>query len=85
MRITGFICGVIVLVFVAPPLQAQQSLASTLGIQAFPAAGQDAAQQSQDEAASVANGPIVTSSNRPARLEKEPGQGVQFAVQPQVR
>jgi len=51
MRIIGIICAVAALVFVTTPLQAQQTLASTLGIQVFPAAGQEASQQSQDEAA----------------------------------
>jgi len=51
MRIMEIICRAAVLALVATPLQAQQTLASTLGIQVFPAAGQEATQQSQDEAA----------------------------------
>ena len=51
MRTIGIICSAVVLAFVATPLQAQKTLASTLEVFVFPAAGQDATQQSQDEAA----------------------------------
>jgi hypothetical protein len=55
MRIIQFVCVLILLVPIAPPLHAQatgqQSLAGTLGIYVFPSQGQDAKQQSEDEAA----------------------------------
>jgi hypothetical protein len=51
MRITVIVIGAAVIALHASPLQAQQTLASSLGIQVFPAAGQEAPQQSQDEAA----------------------------------
>lgn len=55
MRIIQVLCGVILLMVWISPLQAQatgqQSLAGTMDIYVFPAQGQDAKQQSEDEAA----------------------------------
>lgn len=55
MRSSGIFFNLAVLCLAAATAQAQssgqQSLAATMGVQVFPAAGQDAAQQSQDEAA----------------------------------
>jgi hypothetical protein len=55
MRIMQFVCGVMLMTLSIPALQAQatgqQSLAGTLGIYVFPSQGQDAKQQSEDEAA----------------------------------
>jgi hypothetical protein len=55
MRIIQVLCGVILLTSWICPLHAQatgqQSLAGTLGIYVFPSQGQDAKQQSEDEAA----------------------------------
>jgi hypothetical protein len=55
MRTIGTFFSLAVLALAAATVQAQssgqQSLAATVGVQVFPAAGQDAAAQSQDEAA----------------------------------
>lgn len=55
MRIIQVICGVALMTVCVSPLYAQatgqQSLAGTLGIYVFPSQGQDAKQQSEDEAA----------------------------------
>ena len=55
MRITHLLCSAILLLAALPAAQAQstgqQSLSGTLGLYVFPAKGQDASQQSQDEAA----------------------------------
>lgn len=55
MRIMQVLCVIVLLALSASPLQAQatgqQSLAGTLGIYVFPSQGQDAKQQSEDEAA----------------------------------
>jgi hypothetical protein len=55
MRIVQAICSVVLLTLCTSGLQAQatgqQSLAGTLGIYVFPSQGQDAKQQSEDEAA----------------------------------
>jgi hypothetical protein len=55
MKYIEIILGIALLAFAGTPTYAQssgqQSLAATIGVQVFPAAGQDASQQSQDEAA----------------------------------
>jgi hypothetical protein len=55
MRTIGTFFSLTVLALAAATVQAQssgqQSLAATVGVQVFPAAGQDSSQQSQDEAA----------------------------------
>jgi len=78
MRITTVLCGAVLSAFLTTPLQAQQSLASTLGIQVFPASGQEAAQQSQDEAACY-DWAVGNTGSDPFQLQKQQAADAQQA------
>lgn len=78
MRMTTVFFGAVLLALVTTPLQAQQSLAATLGIQVFPSAGQEAAQQSQDEAACY-DWAVGNTGSDPFQLQQQQAADVQQA------